>query len=173
MIKKTFIAAAVTAAALGTGGAAVAATQGGAAANLAASSAAAAPTATTATPATKKAKAAKRAKQPQLGRALHGTWVTRKGKKAASTGTATTVTHDAIRGTVSAVSATSITVTAADKFSQTYAVNGATKVQVANKTTHKPTASTIGAVKNGAIVVVRGTGTTKLTAAAVVVAKTK
>ena len=39
------------------------------------------------------------------------------------------VTHDLIRGTVTAVSATSITVQAADKTTQTFVVNGDTKVR--------------------------------------------
>ena len=52
----------------------------------------------------------------ELKRALHATWVTRDGKSSTSY-----VTHDAIRGQVTAVSSTSITVKAADNVSQTYA----------------------------------------------------
>lgn len=50
---------------------------------------------------------------------LHGTWVT---------GPAAPVTHSAIRGTVTAVSATSITVRARDGVTLTFAVTDATKV---------------------------------------------
>src|SRR4051794_1604166 len=54
-------------------------------------------------------------------RSLHGTWVTRDGSSGF-------VTHDAIRGQVTAVSAGSITVKAADNVSQTYAITSDTKV---------------------------------------------
>lgn len=180
MIKKTFVAAAVTAAALGTGGAAVASTQTShlaLAAPTTSSSTTASPSASTAKPApathggknaAKKAanKAAKKAKRrPHLGNALHGTWVTKNRK------TGAVVTHDAIRGTASAVSATSITVTAADKVAQTYTVTGTTRVRVFDTTTHKPVKSSITAVKSGQKVVVVGTGTTTLTANGVVVPK--
>src|SRR6202000_1708149 len=49
-----------------------------------------------------------------LGRFEHGEWVTAGGSTSGSTAD---VTHDAVKGTVSAVSATSITVKAADGFS--------------------------------------------------------
>lgn len=186
MIKKTFIAAAVTAAALGTGGAALATTQDShAALSLAApsTSSSTSPLAAT-TPVTPTTKAhtptaknkgkhkgkqgARNAKRhARLGNALHGTWVTKKGK------TGAVVTHDAIRGTASAVSATSITVTAADKVSQTYVVTSKTRVRVFDAATHKPVKSSISAVKSGQKVMVAGTGTTTLTATGVVVGKHK
>ncbi|MCU1656749.1 MAG: hypothetical protein JWO57_1405 [Pseudonocardiales bacterium] len=101
------------------------------------------------------------AAHPKLGRllanrAVHGTWVTRDAK------TNSFVTHDAIRGTATAVSSTSITVNAADNTSQTYAVTSATKVrQRANK---KGAPSSIGAVHTGDDVLVAGTGDSTLTA---------
>lgn len=181
MIKKTFIAAAVTAAALGTGGAALATTHDSQAAlSLAAPSTSSSPgTAATTTPATSTPKAhtpkakskakhsgkqgGKNAKRhARLGNALHGIWVTKNGK------TGAVVTHDAIRGTASAVSATSITVTAADKVSQTYVVTSKTRVRVFDATTHRPVKSSISAVKSGQKVMVAGTGTTTLTATGVV-----
>src|SRR6476620_7128423 len=72
-------------------------------------------------------------------RALHGTWVTE--SKAGP------VTHQAVRGDVTAVSATSITVKAKDGFSLTFSVAGDTKVRA--RTAGKGSASTIGAVKVG------------------------
>ncbi len=99
-------------------------------------------------------------------RALHAQWVTR---KAGSPGTF--VTHDAIRGEVTAVSASSITVKAADGVSQTYAVTGSTKVHLRKATPGKPragTTGTIGDVHTGDQVAVAGTGTSSLTAEQVV-----
>jgi hypothetical protein len=87
-------------------------------------------------------------------RALHGSWVTRNGSSGF-------VTHDAIRGQVTAVSAGSITVKAADDVSQTYAVTGDTKVHLRGA---KGKAGTIGEVKTGDRVIVLGTGTGSLTA---------
>lgn len=88
-------------------------------------------------------------------RALHATWVTRDGSSGF-------VTHDAIRGQVTAVSAGSITVKAADDVSQTYAVTGDTKVHL--RADGKGKAGSIGEVKTGDRVIVLGTGTTSLTA---------
>jgi hypothetical protein len=96
----------------------------------------------------------------RLGRALHGQWVTGKA------GSTTFTTHDAIRGTVSAVSPTSITVRASDKVSETYVVNSGTKVRM--RTSAKGAASSIGQVKAGDQVAVIGTGTTTLTATGVI-----
>ncbi|PZS35254.1 MAG: hypothetical protein DLM58_04080 [Pseudonocardiales bacterium] len=94
-----------------------------------------------------------------LRHALHAQWVTKDkdGKF---------VTHDAIHGTVTAVSATSITVQAEDKTSQTFVVNGDTKVRVrANgKAANKGVKATITQVHSGDKAVVIGTGTTSLTA---------
>jgi hypothetical protein len=60
-----------------------------------------------------------------FGRALHGEWVVQRNGK--------TVTLTSIRGTVTAVSATSITVKAADGFTATYTVNGDTRVRIARE----------------------------------------
>jgi hypothetical protein len=93
----------------------------------------------------------------QLSRALHATWVTRDGK-----GSTTFVTHDEIRGQVTAVSASSITVKAADSVSETYAVTSSTKVH--SRADGKGKAGSISEVKSGDTVVVLGTGTSSLTA---------
>ncbi len=93
----------------------------------------------------------------QLRHALHAQWVTRAGKD--KTGF---VTHDEIRGQVTAVSATSITVKAADEVSQTYSVTSATKVHTRAEARGK--AATISEVHAGDRVVVTGTGTSTLTA---------
>lgn len=97
------------------------------------------------------------AKRSELRRALHATWVTRDGKNSTSF-----VTHDAIRGQVTAVSATSITVKAADNVSETYAVNGSTKVR--SRADGKGKAGSISEVKSGDAVIVLGTGSGTLTA---------
>jgi hypothetical protein len=91
-------------------------------------------------------------------RALHGTWVTN-----SPTGP---VTHQAIRGDVTAVSATSVTVKAKDGFSQTFAVSADTKVRV--RADGKGADSTIAAVKVGAKALVAGVGATNPTAQVVV-----
>jgi hypothetical protein len=87
-------------------------------------------------------------------------------------------THDAIRGRVTAVSPTSITVRAADSTMETYQVNSSTKVFTrvlrthASKTagTAQPTrtAASLADVKAGDSVLVGGTGTAALTAVRVV-----
>lgn len=89
-------------------------------------------------------------------RSLHASWVTRDGKSGGF------VTHDAIRGQVTAVSASSITVKAADNVSQSYAVTGDTKVHL--RADGKGKAGSIGEVKTGDRVVVLGTGSGSLTA---------
>src|SRR5690349_9091882 len=91
-------------------------------------------------------------------RALHGTWVTE--SKAGP------VTHQAVRGDVTAVSGSSITVKAKDGFSLTFSVAGDTKVRA--RTAGKGTASTIGAVKVGSKALVVGLGATNPTARVVV-----
>ena len=94
-----------------------------------------------------------------LKHALHAQWVTKdKDNKF--------VTHDAIRGTVSAVSPTSITVLAEDKTSQTFTVNADTKVRV--RANGKGAKATIGQVHSGDKALVIGTGTTTLTAKGIV-----
>jgi hypothetical protein len=76
------------------------------------------------------------------------------------------VTHDLIQGTVSAVSATSITVVDATHKSETFKVASATRVR--SRTNGTGSKSTIGAVHKGDHVFVVGTGTTTLTAGLVV-----
>jgi hypothetical protein len=103
-----------------------------------------------------------------LERALHAQWVTRERGNANAF-----VTHDAIRGTVTAVSAGSITVKAADGVSQTYAVTGTTKVHLRKQGVPgnaKPggVAGTVGDVHTGDKVAVAGTGTTSLVAGHIV-----
>jgi hypothetical protein len=94
----------------------------------------------------------------RLRRAVHATWVSESKKTKIFT------THDAIRGRVTGVSDTLITVTAADNVSETYVVNVGTKVH----TRTKKTAASISDVKSGDPVWVAGTGTTTLTASRVV-----
>jgi hypothetical protein len=101
------------------------------------------------------------AKHPGLDRSrrsVHATWVTENKK------TKTFTTHDAIRGRVTSVSATSITVQAADNATETYVVNLATKVH----TRTLKSAASISDVRAGDPVFVGGTGTTTLTAVRVV-----
>ncbi len=110
----------------------------------------------------------KRAGVNPLRRALHATWVTQNKK------TKTFITHDAIRGQVSAVSPTSITIRAADSTTETYVVNSQTKVFTrtartgASKAAVPKKAGSISDVKAGDLVLVGGTGTTVLTAVRVV-----
>ena len=99
----------------------------------------------------------------RLLRALHATWVT--------TGQQGPVTHQAIRGDVTAVSATSITVRAKDGFTLTFAVTADTKIRARVEGSGKGlkgTDSTIGAVKVGTKALVTGVGTTTPTARVVV-----
>ncbi|MDQ1738299.1 MAG: hypothetical protein QOH56_4550 [Pseudonocardiales bacterium] len=97
----------------------------------------------------------------RLRKVLHGTWVTEdKSSK-------TFVTHAAIRGQVTTVSATSITVKASDNVTQTYVVNATTKVH----TRAKKTGAAIADVKSGDPVLVAGIGTGTLTATQVVDSK--
>jgi hypothetical protein len=72
------------------------------------------------------------------------------------------VTHTLINGTVTAVSATSITVQAADKTSDTFVVDKDTKVRV--RTNGHGAASSIDKVAKGDHVAVAGTGTSTITA---------
>lgn len=96
------------------------------------------------------------------GRTLHGQFVTR-GKDS------TFVTHDVIRGDVTAVSATSISVKAADGVTQQYTVTGDTKVRVRSDGSGK--AGAITDVHTGDKALVLGTGTGPFTATLVIVAK--
>jgi hypothetical protein len=105
--------------------------------------------------------------------AVHATWVTQNKK------TKTFTTHDAIRGQVSAVSPTSITIRAADSTTETYLITSKTKVftraaraeaskAAASETALARKAASISDVKAGDFVLVGGTGTTALTAVRVV-----
>lgn len=108
-----------------------------------------------------KTQARKRVAVNRLRGAVHATWVSQN-KKAG-----TFTTHQAIRGQVTAVSATSITVKAADSVTETYVLNASTKVH--SRATKA--AASISDVKAGDRVLVAGTGTTTLTAVRVVEAK--
>ena len=94
----------------------------------------------------------------------HGEWVTKSGSNAA-------VTHDAILGSVQAVSASSITVASADGTSMTFAVTDQTAVGQHQKkgATASPTKPTIADVKTGQTVMVAGTKAPDLTAQHVLV----
>lgn len=149
MLKKIVIAGSAAAVVLGAGTAALAASG---------SSGSPAPSASTASsPAHTPAKAAGKAKRNVLRRALHASWVTRDGKASTSY-----VTHQAIRGEVTAVSATSITVKAVDNVSETFALNSGTKVHT--RADGKGKAGTVSELKGGDKVLVLGTGTSSLTA---------
>lgn len=102
---------------------------------------------TTATATATAAKAAKR--HPGLVRLRnlqHGTWVTGDGGSG-------DVTHDIIRGQVTAVSATALTVKSADNTTQTYSVTADTKIH----TRAKHTGAAATDVKPGDTVTVSGT----------------
>lgn len=93
----------------------------------------------------------------RLRHVLHATWVT---------GGAKPTTHDAIRGEVTAVSASSITVRARDGVSMTFAVTSSTKVR--ERHAGKGTDSLIGKVAVGDRALVTGVGSSGLTARHVV-----
>jgi hypothetical protein len=102
----------------------------------------------------------------RLLRALHATWVTESQQGP--------VTHQAIRGEVTAVSATSITVKAKDGVSLTFAVTRYTTVRQRVAGSGKgngigrATASTIGTVTVGTKALVTGVGATAPTARLIV-----
>jgi hypothetical protein len=155
MWKKIAIAGGVCAAMVGAGSAALA-TSGSSSTPGSPS----APSSTSGAKASPAGPAAKHKRHDALRRALHAQWVTKdKDGKAF-------VTHDAIRGTVTAVSPTSITVQAADKKSETFHVTSATKVRI--RTNGKGAKGTISQVHTGEAAVVLGTGTTTLTAHGIV-----
>jgi len=89
---------------------------------------------------------------------VHMTWVRENKKTKAFT------THNAIRGQVTAVSATSVTIVAADKVTETFVLDSGTRVR--SRTTKA--AVPISDVQAGDRVLVVGTGTTTLTASRVV-----
>ena len=125
------------------------------------------PPANTSTPEAVKKEAVKKTAVNRIRRAVHATWVTQNKETRVFT------THDAIRGLVTAVSPTSITVRSADQVTQTYLVNPGTKVfaralrTAPEAAAHRTTAS-ISDVRTGDPVFVGGTGTTTLTAIRVV-----
>jgi hypothetical protein len=91
-------------------------------------------------------------------RALHATWVTE--------GASGPVTHQAVRGDVTAVSKSAITVEAKDGFSETFAVVAVTRVRV--RSNGKGADATVGSVTVGARALVTGVGATNPTARLVV-----
>jgi hypothetical protein len=119
-----------------------------------------------ATPST--TKAVKHPGANRVRRAVHATWVTENKK------TKTFTTHDAIRGQVTAVSPTSITVRAADNVVATYVISPRTKVftrapRAAGSQTAVPkTAASIADVRSGDTVFVGGIDRTGLTALRVI-----
>jgi hypothetical protein len=143
MWKKIAISGAVAAAILGTGAAALAETGSTSSTPTATPSSSSSGSSAGGTSATKgkgKAKAAL-----ALRKIEHGEWTTRDKS-------GTDVVHDAVGGTVTAVSGTSITVKAADGFSETFAVGSSTKVHVKGTTP-----ATISNVKVNDRAVVAGT----------------
>jgi hypothetical protein len=86
-----------------------------------------------------------------LGRFEHAEWVSKDGTA--------NVTHDAIHGTVTSVSATSVSVKASDGYRLTFAVDADTKVRVRDTSStgqRVGKASTISDVKTGDNVLVSG-----------------
>jgi hypothetical protein len=105
----------------------------------------------------------RRGLRARLLRALHATWVTNSQQGP--------VTHQAIRGDVTAVSATSITVKAKDGFSMSYTVTTDTTVRervAGSGRATKATESSISAIKVGAKALVTGVGATTPTARVIV-----
>lgn len=152
MWKKIAVATVLGTTIIGSGGAALAASSSG-------STPTPAPTSTSGT--TAKGSTAKGHHHgDRLVRALHAQWVTHDKKKN------TDVTHDEIKGMVTAVSATSITVKASDGVTETYTVGSATKLHAKGDSKTGP--GTIAQVKTGDRAVVVGTGTSTLTATRVV-----
>ena len=92
----------------------------------------------------------------RLSRVSHAQWVSKDAK------TGTFVTHDAVRGEVTATTAGSITIKATDGTTETFVVSGSTKVRVAGAT------GTIAQVKVGDRAAVAGTGSAPMTATRVV-----
>jgi hypothetical protein len=147
MWKNVAIAGSVGAAILGSGAVALAATGGSSSASRAAAATA---------PVAVDFPAANGRLGPLAGRALHGTWVTRDGSNSGEY-----VQHDAIRGVVTVVSATSITVKAADGVTMTFGVTTSTKVKTKAGTS-------ISDVHTDDAVAVVGTGSSTMTATHVV-----
>lgn len=152
MWKKVMIASGIGAVIIGSGGAALAAT-------TSSSTSPSPATSSTSTPTASKAGSTSGTKHHQrdpLRRAEHAQWVTHDKK------TNTNVTHDEIRGTVTAASPTSISVKAIDGTSETYSVASTTKVHAKGDTKTSP--GTISQVKVGDRAIVVGTGSSTLVA---------
>ncbi len=152
MWKKFVVAGTAGAVLLGAGGVAVAATDG--------PSPSPTPSPSTTAKASAHGKHGAKDLRQALSRAVHGQ-VTTKTKNGY-------ITHDAIRGTVTAVAPSSITVRAADGATETFAISGATVVHTKADGKSKGKTGQIGAVRAGDSVGVLGTGTTTLTATHVV-----
>jgi hypothetical protein len=172
MLKKIVVAASAAAVVLGAGTAALATSGTSASPAPSATGTSTAPDNTAPGKAAPGSAARGRGHRPALRAlrgALHAQWVTRDGSS-----TTGFITHEAIRGLVTAVSASSITVKAADGVTQSYAVTSATKVRLrevgpaagenqagndhANAGGHGK-AGTITDVHTGDKVAVTGTGT--------------
>jgi hypothetical protein len=148
MWKKIAIAGATAAVIGGAGTAALAESGSSTPAATPAATAASTTSTTSATSAAATGGAKPAAKHPglaKLRKLQHGTWVTGDGSN--------DVTHDIIKGKVSAVSPTSVTVKSSDTTTQTYAVTSTTKVH----TRAKHQGAAITDVKAGDAVVVTGT----------------
>ncbi|SDO71899.1 hypothetical protein SAMN04515671_1812 [Nakamurella panacisegetis] len=147
---------------LGIGGVALAATPGSSATGTGAA-AEVAPAAATTSASTAAARGDGKhrvALARRLERVAHAQWVTKDGK------TGKFVTHDAIRGVVTAVSGTSVTIKAADGTSEAFVINAATTVRVTGHAKGSP--ATIGEVKVGDRAGVVGTGSAPMTATKVI-----
>jgi hypothetical protein len=156
MWKKVVIASGIGAVIIGSGGAALAESTSSTSPSPATSS--------TSTPSAGKAGSTSGTKHHHrrnpLLRAEHAQWVTHDKK------TNTNVTHDEIRGTVTAVSPTSISVKATDGTSETYSVATTTKVHAKGDT--KTTPGTISQVKVGDRAIVVGTGSSTYAATRII-----
>ncbi len=151
MWKKAAAAGAVGAAILGAGGIAMAAS-GPTDSTSASASATPSSTPPSTSPTTATGRRAHHPRLNALRRTVHGTVVTR-----AKDGTF--VTHEVARGTVGAITPTSITVHSADNSDETFVVNSATKVHTHTAGTKGSPASSISTVKTGDNVLVVGKGT--------------
>lgn len=161
MYRKILVGGVTAAAILGAGGAALAAGGSpGSTAGAPAASATSAASTSTAAQRQQRTHHQQREHRQRMGRRrllrhlAHGQIVTRNRKGF--------VTHDLIRGTVTSVSATSVTVRAADSTSETFAITKDTKVRVRQHGTRSD--SSIEKVAKGDKVAVAGTGATTLTA---------
>lgn len=168
MLKKIAVIGGIAAVAgLGLGGVAMAASNPTAPAAVpVAQGVVAAPAAVVTSPAKPGAKVKKAGKRQDLAKRLegvaHAQWVSKDGRTGAF------VTHDAVRGDISAVSGTSITIKTADGTSETFLVNGSTKVHVRGAQKAAKTPDSISKVKVGDRVGVLGTGAGTMTATQII-----